>query len=459
MMDTTTLAAAVKELLPAFGGLLIQPEDPRYEAARRVFNGMVDKRPALIAQCRGAADIADAITFARKYGLEIAVRGGGHNVGGRGTIDAGIVIDLSPMKGIYIDPAARRARVQGGVLWREFNREAQLHGLATTGGVIGSTGVAGLTLGGGLGWLMSKYGMALDNLLSVELVLADGTVTRAAADENPDLFWAVRGGGGNFGVAASFEFQLHKVGPIVTGGLIAYPLDRGRDVLGFFRELTTKPADDMMDMTIMAGLITTPDGAKMAGLVAGHFGTLEEGAAAMQPLKQFGRPAIDALGPLPYTTLNSLLDDAFPRGARSYWKSHFMEQLSDGAIDTLVSTAERSPSPLSSIVVEHFGGAATRVPQTATAYALRSTGYNLLLNGQWLDAADDAAGKTWCSDAYRALEPEFGGQRYMNYMNDDDSGDAVLKCIYGPNLARLREVKAKYDPENVFHVNVNIPPR
>ena len=455
MQTTTTLSAAVKALMPAFGGLLIQPEDPPYEAARRVFNGMVDKRPALIAQCRGVADIADAIKFARKHGLEIAVRGGGHNVGGRGTIDAGLLIDLSPMKGIHIDPAAKRARVQGGVLWREFNREAQLHGLATTGGVIGSTGVAGLTLGGGLGWLMSKYGMALDNLLSVELVLADGTVTRAAADQNSDLFWAVRGGGGNFGVAASFEFQLHEVGPIVTGGLILYPLDRGRDVLRFFRERTQSSSDDM---TLVAGLITAPDGAKMAGIVAAHFGTLEAGAAAMQPLKRFGHPAMDALGPLPYTTLNSLLDDAFPRGARSYWKSHFMEQLSDRAIDTLVATAERFPSPLSSIIVEHFGGAATRVPQTATAYALRTPGYNLLLNGQWLDASDDAGGKTWCSDAYRALQPDFGSQRYMNYMNDDDAGDAVLKCVYGANLGRLREIKAKYDPENVFHINVNIPP-
>jgi FAD/FMN-containing dehydrogenase len=455
-MQTTTIATAVKELAPAFGGLLIQPEDTAYETLRRVFNGMIDRRPALIAQCRGVADIAEAIKFARKYALEVAVRGGGHNIGGRGTVDAGIVIDLSPMKGIYIDPHARRARVQGGVLWREFNREAQVHGLATTGGVIGSTGIAGLTLGGGLGWLMSKYGMALDNLLSVELVTADGKVLRAAADENPDLFWAVRGGGGNFGVAASFEFQLHPVGPIVTGGLIAHPLDRGRDVLRFFRELTERPSDDLM---LVAGLITAPDGAKMAAIVAGHFGTLEEGAAAMQPIKQFGQPVMDALGPLPYTTLNSLLDDAFPRGARSYWKSHFMDKLSDSAVDALVSTAERFPSPLSSIVVEQFAGAATRVPPTATAYALRSTGYNLLLNGQWLDAADDAVGRKWCGDAYRGLEREFGRQRYMNYMNDDDTGDAMLSAVYGPNLARLREIKAKYDPENVFHINVNITPQ
>ncbi len=223
-MSSAVISTAVQELATTFSGRLIQPDDPLYADARLVFNGMIDRRPAIVAQCRGVADIADAIKFARSNGLEIAVRGGGHNVGGRGTIDNGLVIDLSPMKGIYIDPIARRARVQGGVLWREFNREAQVHGLATTGGVVGSTGVAGLTLGGGLGWLMHKYGLALDNVLSVELVTAEGKVLRAAADENPDLFWALRGGGGNFGVAASFEFQLYPVGPMVTGGLIAYPL-------------------------------------------------------------------------------------------------------------------------------------------------------------------------------------------------------------------------------------------
>ena len=337
-MSSAVISTAVQELATTFSGRLIQPEDPLYADARLVFNGMIDRRPAIVAQCRGVADIAEAIKFARSNGLEIAVRGGGHNVGGRGTIDNGLVIDLSPMKGIYIDPIARRARVQGGVLWREFNREAQIHGLATTGGVVGTTGVAGLTLGGGLGWLMHKYGLALDNLLSVELVTAEGKVLRVAADENPDLFWALRGGGGNFGVAASFEFQLHPVGPMVTGGLIAYPLERGKDVLELFREVTASPAEDLM---VVAGLLTAADGAtKIAGLVAAHIGAPEAGAAAMQSLRKLGTPIADLLGPLPYTTLNSLLDDAFPRGARSYWKSHFLDGLSDGAIDALLEDGQ-----------------------------------------------------------------------------------------------------------------------
>jgi FAD/FMN-containing dehydrogenase len=453
---SSAVSTAVQELATTFSGRLIQPEDPLYADARLVFNGMIDRRPAIVAQCRGVADIAEAIKFARSNGLEIAVRGGGHNVGGRGTIDNGLVIDLSPMKGIYIDPVARRARVQGGVLWREFNREAQVHGLATTGGVVGTTGVAGLTLGGGLGWLMHKYGLALDNLLSVELVTAEAKVLRVAADENPDLFWALRGGGGNFGVAASFEFQLHPVGPIVTGGLIAYPLERGKDVLELFREVTASPAEDLM---VVAGLLTAADGAtKIAGLVAAHIGAPEAGAAAMQSLRKLGTPIADLLGPLPYTTLNSLLDDAFPRGARSYWKSHFLDGLPDGAIDALLKTASRLPSPHSSIVIEHFHGAATRVAPTATAYALRSPGYNVLLGGQWLDAGLDAAGIEWCRDGYQAIQPHVGKQRYLNYMNDDDTGDAVLTSVYGPNLSRLRDVKKKYDPDNVFHINVNIPP-
>ncbi len=456
-MLTTAAAAAVKDLASAFGGVLLQSDHPAYDTARRVYNGMIDRRPALVAQCRGVADIVAAVGFARAHGLEIAVRGGGHNVGGRGTIDGGLVIDLAPMKGIHVDPVARRARVQGGVLWREFNREAQLHGLATTGGVVGSTGVAGLTLGGGLGWLMSRHGMALDNLISVELVTADGKVLQASAEVNPDLFWALRGGGGNFGVAASFEFQLHPVGPVVTGGLLAYPFDRAGEVLRHFRELTGSASDDL---NMVAGLVTAPDGVtKLAALVVAHFGAPAQAEAALRDIRRLGSPAMDALGPIPYTVLNSLLDDAFPRGARAYWKSHFMDTMSDAAIETIVATAARSPSPLSSIVIEHFAGAVTRVPQTATAYTLRSRGYNLLLNGQWLDAADDAAGLAWCSAGYRDLQPAFGTQRYMNYMNYDDTGDAMLAAVYGPNLARLKEVKARYDPENVFHVNVNITPR
>jgi FAD/FMN-containing dehydrogenase len=455
-MSTTAVSDAVKELCSAFAGRLVQPIDSLFNEARLVHNGMIDRKPALIAQCRGVADVADAVRLARKLGLEIAVRGGGHNVGGRGTTEGGLLIDLSLMKGVHVDPKARTARVEGGALWREVNRETQVHGLATTGGVIGTTGVGGLTLGGGLGWLMPKHGMALDNLLSVQIVTADGSVKRAAADEHPDLFWAVRGGGGNFGVVSSFEFRLHPVGPMVTGGLVAHPLERGKDALRFYRDLTRSLPEDMM---LVAGLLTGPDATtKVVGIVVGHFGSLEAGAAATQPIKQFGQPIMDVIGPMPYTVLNSLLDASFPRGARNYWKSHFLDTLSDAAIDALVDRARQFPSPMCSIILEHFHGAATRVAPADTAYALRSTGYNMLVAGQWQNPDDDAKGIAWCRDTYEALQPHVGRQRYLNYISHDDIGESMLVSVYGPNLTRLRQVKAKYDPENIFHVNVNIAP-
>ncbi len=266
---TMSIASGLEALSPTFTGHLLQPSDPGYDDARRVHNGLIDKRPTLIARCCGTADVADAVKLARASNLEIAVRGGGHNVGGRGTIDAGLMIDLAPMKGIHVDAARRRARAQGGVLWKELNRETQLHGLATTGGVVGTTGIAGLTLGGGLGWLMSKYGLALDNLTSAEMVMADGTICRAAADENPDLFWAIRGGGGNFGIAASLEYALHPVGPVIAGGLVAHPFQNARNVLRFFRETCATLPDEMM---MAAGLLTAPDGSgqKLVGLLAAH---------------------------------------------------------------------------------------------------------------------------------------------------------------------------------------------
>src|SRR4030095_4749694 len=330
----------------------------------------------------GAADVADAIKLARTLNLEIAVRGGGHNVGGRGTIDDGIMIDLAPMKGIHVDAAKRTVRAQGGVLWKELNRETQLHGLATTGGVVGTTGIAGLTLGGGLGWLMPKYGLALDNLRSAEMVLADGSVVRAAADENPDLLWAIRGGGGNFGIAASLEYALHPVGPTITGGLVAHPVQKARDVFRFFRETCASLPDEMM---MAAGLVTEPGGSgnKLAAILAAHCGTLAQGEAAVKPIKAFGPPVMDAMGPIPYCTQNSLLDGAFPKGALNYWKAQFLTELSDDAIRTMVERFADAPTPMCQMVVEHFHGAATRVPVSATACALRQSGYNVVIVAQW----------------------------------------------------------------------------
>src|SRR6266481_5692088 len=299
MRSVPTVADVAAEFSGTFSGQLLRPADAGYDEARTVHNGLVDKRPALIARCRGVADVVDAVNLTRKLGLEVAVRGGGHNVAGRAIIDGGLVIDLAPMKGIHVDPKSRTVRAQGGVTWAELNRETQLHGLAVTGGVVSTTGIAGLTLGGGLGWLMSKYGFALDNLRSVALVTATGEVLQASRDEHPDLFWALRGGGGNFGVATSFEYQLHPVGPTVTGGVIAHPIEHARDALRFFRDCTASLPDEL---TVVAGLIHAPDGsgAKLAGIVTCHCGSLAAGEKAMQPLKQFGSPAMDALGPMPY---------------------------------------------------------------------------------------------------------------------------------------------------------------
>lgn len=451
------LASSVAELSKNFSGRLLLPADAAWETARRVHNGLVDKRPAVVAQCLGTADIVSAVRLARDHGLEIAVRGGGHNVGGRATIDDGMMIDLSLMKHVSVDAAARTARVAGGTLWGHFNRETQLHGLAATGGVVSTTGVAGLTLGGGLGWLMPKYAMALDNVRGVEMVLADGRVARAAADENSDLFWAVRGGGGNFGVASSFEFGLHTVGPIVMGGLAAWPADRAPDVLRLFRDLAAKANDDLM---LVGALITGPDGTtKLVAIAAGFFGDAREGEKALAPIKSFGQPVMDAMGPIPYTQLNAMLDASYPAGARNYWKSHFCEHLGDEAIDTIVEAFMRCPSPMGQFVVEHFHGAATRIAPTDTAYALRSSGFNVLVLSQWMAAADDAAGRTWARDSYAALQRFVGPNRYLNYLDQDDVGDGVLSAAYGPNIRRLQSIKATYDPDNVFRQNVNIRPK
>lgn len=449
-------ATALSDLTTAFAGRLLQPGEAGYDEARRVHNGLIDRSPALIAQCRGLADIVDAVSYGRASGLTIAVRGGGHNVAGRATVEGGIMIDLSSMRGVRVDAGQRLAWAEGGCLWRDFNRETQLYGLATTGGVVGSTGVAGLTLGGGLGWLMPKYGMTLDNLVAVDLVLADGRVVRASADAHPDLFWAVRGGGGNFGIAGAFAFRLHEVGPLVVGGLIAWPFDRARDVLRFCRDMTQSLPDEMF---LVGGLITAPDGAtKLAAIGAAHCGARADGEAAMAAIRAFGAPAMDALGPIPYTALNGMLDPAFPRGALNYWKSHFLPELTDAAIDVLVDRFDQCASPMDQIFLEHFHGAPTRVPLADTAFAMRSEGFNTLLLSQWTDPARSEACIQWTRDSYAALQRFGGSRRYLNYLADDDMGEAGLASAYGPNLPRLRAIKRRYDPDNVFRLNLNIPP-
>ena len=454
----TTEALPGDALRAQLAGSVLSPSDAAYDEARRVHNGLIDRRPALVARCSGTADVQAAVRFARERGLEIAVRGGGHNVAGNAVCDGGLMIDLSAMRGVHVDARARRARAQGGATWGDYNRETQLHGLASTGGVVSTTGVGGLTLGGGLGWLMGKHGMAVDSLRAVELVTAAGEVVRASADEHPDLFWAVRGGGGNFGVATWLEFELYPVGPTVIGGLVAHPFAAARDVLRFYRDFTASLPDDL---TAFAGLLHAPDGSgtKLAGIIVCHAGSLEAGAAAVAPVKRFGSPVMDVIGPMPYNAVNMLFDAGFPRGALNYWKSNFLAALGDGAIDTMVERFAAAPSPMSGLLLEHFHGAATRVGPTETAFPHRSVGYNFLAVGEWVDAAATKANVAWTREAYAAMAPHFTAGRYVNYLNADEVGeDSAVSAAFGPNWKRLSEVKRRYDPDNVFHLNQNIKP-
>ena len=446
--------ASIAALSARFSGVLLGPDDSGYEDTRRVHNGMIDRRPALIARCLGTADIADAVNFARTCGVELSLRGGGHNVAGRAVCDGGLMLDMSLMKGIHVDPVGRTARAQGGVNWREFNRETQAHRLATTGGVISTTGIAGLTLGGGLGWLMAKYGLATDNLLSAEIVTASGEILRASKDVNADLFWGLQGGGGNFGAVSWFEYRLHPMGPI-TSGMIAFSFEKARDVLKFFRYVTSALPDDL---TIFGGLLHAPDGARMAVIVVCNCGSVGQAEATVQSIKKFGTPIMDTIGPATYEATNIMLDGGFPRGALNYWKSNFMKELSDQAIDTLIARFSLCPSPMSALVLEHIHGAVTRVGVEETAFPHRHEGYNLLIVSQWLNSADNGRNIAWARESYDLMRPSFAPGRYVNYLGEDDGGQDAVAAAYGPNYERLQRLKAKYDPTNLFHLNQNIRP-
>ena len=454
-MAISTIDGAVLDALRAtFSGTVLLPGEDGYDDARRIHNGLIDRRPALIARCRGTADIADAIGFARSSGLEISVRGGGHNVAGRAVLDGGVMIDVSPMRGVYVDPAARTARAQGGVVWQELNREAHAHGLAVTGGAISSTGIAGYTLGGGLGWLMAKHGLGADNLIGVELVTAGGETLDVDDQSHPDLMWALRGGGGNFGVAASLVYRLHPLG-VVTGGLIAHPIDAAGEMLRFYRDAVADCSDDL---TVFAGLVHAPDGSglKLAAMVVFHTGSPEEAEGDLAPFKTWGSPLMVEVGPMPYPVMNTLLDGAYPKGALNYWLSSFTTGLPDALIKAMVERFASVPSPMTAMLLEHFHGAVTRVGPTETAVPHRDVGWNLLLPSEWLDPAETAANVGWTKDTFAALSEHFSGGRWLNYLADDQ--DDAIRSAYGPNYDRLVEVKRRYDPDNVFHGNHNIVP-
>lgn len=436
-------------------GDVIRPGDAGYDAARRVYNAMVDKHPALIARCTGVADVLGAVTFARDHHLLVAVRGGGHNVAGNALCDGGIVIDLSPMKAIRVDPAARTVRAEPGVNYREFDRETQVFGLATPGGTISATGIAGLTLGGGFGWLSRQHGLACDNLLSVDLVLADGRFVTASATEHPDLFWGVRGGGGNFGIVTSFEYRLHPIGPVL-GGLLVHPLPRAREALQFYREFTSTAPDEL---SVFAALLSNPDGSRVIAFVVCYNGPLDQGEEVIRPLRQFGPPVADLVQPIPYTTMQTLMDDGFPNGLQNYWKSSFLQELSDEAIDTIIAHFTAAPSPLSALVIEQFGGAGARVGRDETAFSHREGHSNLLIVARCADPGEVERNVAWARGAWTAMQPFTDGGAYSNYVEAGAEGAARITAAYRPETyARLVALKNQYDPTNFFRVNQNIAP-
>jgi FAD/FMN-containing dehydrogenase len=442
------------DMQAAFSGELLRPGDPGYDEVRQLQNGMIDKHPALITRCRTAADVAAAVDLGRTAGVEIAVRGGGHGVAGRASTEGGLMIDLSLMKGIRVDVRERTVRAEPGLTWREFNDALALHGLATTGGVVSSTGIAGLTLGGGIGWLMGKYGLTIDNLLSVEVVTADGQTVIANEDEHSDLFWGLRGGGGNFGVATSLEYQAHPVSQVFAGPVL-HPLSDAAAALAFHRQFTASVPDEL---TVGAALLHAPDGSgqKVAALVPCHCGDPATAESDVSALRAFGTPIADLVQPMPYPTVNTLLDDMFPKGALNYWKSGFLRELSDAAIDVLVDSFERVPSTMTGIFLDHVHGAAARVDPRATAFPHRQDAFSVLVLAQWRDPADTEVNIAWARETFESLRPHLSERRYTNFLSADDTGS--VRQGYGENHERLVAVKRRYDPDNLFHLNHNLDP-
>jgi FAD/FMN-containing dehydrogenase len=455
-MSGVTREDSVQLLGEVLSGRVLAPGDGGYDDARSVRNALIDRRPALIARCLHTADVADAVDFGREEGLEISVRGGGHSVAGRAVTEGGLMIDLSLMKGIHVDSARRTVRAQAGVRVGELDRATAAFGLATPSGVVSSTGIAGLTLGGGIAWLMGKYGMAVDNLLSAEVVLASGAVVTASEDTDPDLFWAIRGGGGNFGVVSSFEYRAHPVASVL-GGPVLHPLAAAPRLFSFYREFAADLPDELSTQAVF---LHAPDGsgAKLCGIAVCHAGDDADRAEAdIRPLRRFGSPAADMIQRMPYPDVNTGVDWLSPAGALSYWKSAFFSELSDPAVEVMTGAFEQAPSELCALVVEDFHGAVTRVDPTATAYPHREPGFNLFLISQWTDPARTDMGIAWARETFDALSPYMADRSYTNYLPADDY-DRVRQA-YGPNYERLVELKRRYDPDNLYRLNHNIDPR
>jgi len=443
----------VREFTKRFRGKTIQPGDDEYESARRIWNASIDKYPGMIARCGRVADVIDAVNFARENDILLAVRGGGHNVGGRALCDDGIVVDLSGMKDVIVDPKQRTARVQGGATLGDVDRETHVHGLAVPAGVVSKTGIAGLTLGGGVGWLVRKYGLTIDNVLSFEMVNAEGELLKINEHEHPDLFWALRGGGGNFGVVTSFEYRVHPV-HTVLGGMIIHPRSDASDVLKFYRDFTQAAPEEL---TVYAGLLFSPDGDPVVGMVACYCGELADGEKVLRPLREFGSPVMDTVAPIPFPQMQSILDDAFPDGTLNYWKSAFVPDLGDEVIQLLIDRAQEMTPPLNATIIEYYGGAASRVGVTDTAFSHREAQYDIGIMAQWTDRAESKRHVAWARGFAKALQPYASGAYLLNFLGEDES-ENVIKAAFGPNYGRLIEIKNRYDPDNFFRVNQNIRP-
>jgi len=459
---TTVPQAAIDALGKALRGKLLLPGADGYDEARTIWNAMIDRRPAAIVACADADDVSRGVTFAREHGLQLAVRSGGHNIAGSAVCDGGLMLSLAGMKAIKVDPAARRARVGPGNTLGDVDKATQEHGLAVPLGINSTTGVAGLTLGGGFGWMSRKHGLTIDSLLSVEVVTASGDKVRASAKEHPDLFWAIRGGGGNFGVVTEFEFALHPIGPEVMAGLIVYPLSDARDVLRYYRDFCTTAPDEL---TVWAVLRKAPPlpflpaavhGTEVLVLATLYAGDMTSGEKALAPLRAFRKPIADVVSPHPYAGFQTAFDPLLTPGARNYWKSHNFLKVTDDLLDTLVAAAGTLPSPHCEIFLAQMGGATNRVPVDATAYPHRDVTFIMNIHGRWETAAEDERCTSWCRQQFDAVAPFATGGAYVNFMPDDEAGRVAT--TYGANYQRLQAAKKTYDPTNLFRLNQNIRP-
>jgi FAD/FMN-containing dehydrogenase len=443
----------LKTFRESLRGASFCPGDPGYDAARAIPNAMISRRPAVIARCAGAADVVSSVRFAREHDVLVSIRGGGHSVAGKSVCDGGLMIDLSAMKGIRVDATNRTARAEPGLTLGEFDRETQAFGLATPLGVVSKTGISGLTLGGGYGHLHGKYGLALDNVLSLDAVLADGRVVTATATENPDLYWGLRGSGGNLGVVTSLLYRVHEVGPVLGGGVF-FPIPQMRDVLRFIREFATKIPDEL---AIQGIALTHPEAGPVFGVAVCYCGPMSAGEKAVQPLRSLGKPMADVIGPMPLVQLQGMFDPFFPPGRHTYVKSSFVRDLTDAAIDVLAEFAANRPSPLVFAPgIEHWHGAVTRVGATDTAFPHRTQGYNFMAWSTWTDAADTESHVRWTRQFWDAMKPHLAPGSYVNYLSEDDDGAA--RVAFGPNYDRLLALKNTYDPTNLFRMNHNVRP-